>query len=285
MTARAAASSGIDGLRFVITGAAAGIGRATAELAASRGATVMVSDLDADAAAHTAAAITEAGGWAFSTACDVSDPAAVEALMRTAAEQLGGIDVLHCNAGITDAIASPEPTVEGLTVEAWDRIYAINVRGVFHCVQAALPYLRRSPLPAVVNAASIAAGHARPRTLAYASSKAAVTMLTKSLALELAADGIRVNAYSPGMIRTEMAELYLAASDDPAALLSRTLENYLAEDIGEPRDVAEVVCFLASPAARFVNGAVVDVDGGFAAFKATPEERGAGASRTKGVAS
>lgn len=260
-------------LRMVVTGGGAGIGRATALLAARRGAQVSVLDRDGDRADAVAMEIGEAGGRASAIRCDVADETSVRAAIERSAGAMGGIDVLHCNAGITDAIASPDASVDGLSLTAWDAVFAVNVRGVLVGVQAALPHLRASTRAAVVTAASIAASHARPRTLAYASSKAALVQLTRSLALELAPDRIRVNAYSPGMVRTEMAQRYLAASDDPRALLDRVLENYLTDDIADPEDVAEVACFLASERSRFVNGAVVDVDGGFAAFKATADER------------
>jgi len=267
-------SDELTGLRIVITGGGAGIGRATALMAARRGAVVAIADRDEAAARAVAAELTASGASAFAIACDVTSAESVRAGMAQARDAMSGIDVLHCNAGVTDAIAAQDPSVEGLDIAAWDMVYAVNVRGIFLCTQAALPALRQSARASVITAASIAAAHARPRTLAYASSKAAVVMLTKSLALELAPDGIRVNGYNPGMVRTEMAERYLAAADDPEEMLGKVLENYLADDIGVPEDVAEVVCFLASERSRFINGAVIDVDGGFGAFKATGAERG-----------
>jgi len=267
-------SDELVGLRIVITGGGAGIGRATALMASQRGAAVAIADRDEAAARAVVEEVSASGARAFPVACDVTSAESVRAAMAQAQEGMGGIDVLHCNAGITDAIAAQDSSVEGLDIASWDLVYAVNVRGIFLCTQAALPALKQSARASVITAASIASAHARPRTLAYASSKAAVVMLTKSLALELAPHGVRVNGYNPGMVRTEMAERYLAAAADPDELLGKVLENYLTNDIGAPQDVAEVVCFLASERSRFINGAVIDVDGGFGAFKATGAERG-----------
>jgi NAD(P)-dependent dehydrogenase (short-subunit alcohol dehydrogenase family) len=193
--------------------------------------------------------------------------------MDAAAERFGGIDVLHNNAGISDAMLEPDGTLDTLSMETWDRIMAVNLRAPFVCARAALPFLRRSGRASIINAASIASWVARPHTIAYATSKGGMAMLTRSLALELAPDGIRVNAYGPGMVETGMATRYLSTAPDPGAARAAVLENYLVPRLGQPADIAAVVCFLASPASTFVNGVVWPVDGGFTAWKGRPDER------------
>ncbi|GAA4535928.1 MULTISPECIES: SDR family NAD(P)-dependent oxidoreductase [Nonomuraea] len=261
--------SDVSGLRFLITGGASGIGAETARLAAARGATVVIADIADDAGRRLAA---EIGPRADYVRGDMSDPASITEMVERATALMGGLDVLHNNAGVADAVVSRTLGIEDFGPEEWDRVHAVNLRGPYLAARAALPHLRRSENPSIINAASIAAGLARPHTLAYAASKAGVAQLTRSLALELAPDGIRVNCYAPGMIETEMASRYIASRPDPEATRRDVLANYLSRSIGKPRDVAEVVCFLASPAAAFVNGAVWSVDGGFTAWKATGSE-------------
>jgi NAD(P)-dependent dehydrogenase (short-subunit alcohol dehydrogenase family) len=263
-------------MSFVITGGAQGIGAATARMAASDGASVVLADIADDAGEALAAEITAAGGRALYCRCDLREDAEIAALMDTAARAFGGIDVLHNNAGIADAMLEPGATLESMSLETWDRVMAVNLRAPFVCARAALPHLRASAQASIINAGSIASWLARPHTIAYGASKGGVAMLTRQLALELAPDRIRVNAYGPGMVETEMAERYLAGSRDPGATRAAVLENYLVPQLGRPDDIAAVVCFLASPRSAFVNGVVWPVDGGFTAWKATPVEvRGA----------
>lgn len=261
--------SDLSGLRFLITGGASGIGAETARLAASRGATVVIADIDDEAGKRLAADIGPRADYVHG---DVSDPGSIEEMVERAASLAGGLDVLHNNAGVSDAVVSRSLGIEDFGPDEWDRVHAINLRAPYLASRAALPYLRRSENPSIINCASIASSLARPHTLAYAASKAGVAQLTRSLALELAPDGIRVNCYAPGMIETEMAARYLASRPDPEATRRDVMANYLSRTLGKPRDVAEVVCFLASPAAAFVNGAVWSVDGGFTAWKATGSE-------------
>lgn len=267
-------ATSVEGLTFVITGGAQGIGAATARLAVARGASVMVSDLADDLGRALVAELVADGGDAHYHRCDVSDPDQVDALMAATIEAFGSLDVLHNNAGIADAaVAAGHLSLDELPIEAWDKVVAVNLRGPFLCARAAVPHLRRSDNASIINACSIASFVARPRTLAYGATKGALAQLTKGLALELANDGIRVNGYGAGMVETDMASRYLASTGDADAARTAVLTNYLVPELGRPEHVAELVCFLASPAAAFVNGVVWPIDGGILAWRGSADER------------
>jgi NAD(P)-dependent dehydrogenase (short-subunit alcohol dehydrogenase family) len=264
----------ISGLTFVITGAASGIGAATASLAAASGANVVVADIDDTCGQRVVDGVSAAGGNAIFSACDVTDERQVSATMALADATFGSLDVLHNNAGVADAgVAKGAVSLDELTVEHWDSIIAVNLRGPFLCAKAAVPYLRRSRNPSIINAVSIASWVARPSTLAYGASKGGLAQLTKGLALELADDGIRVNAYGPGMVETEMASRFLSSTGDVDTARRSALENYLVPALGRPEDIAHLVCFLASPQAAFINGAVWPIDGGMLAWRGASAER------------
>tara|TARA_R100000005_G_scaffold87841_3_gene57352 strand:- start:22577 stop:23392 length:816 start_codon:yes stop_codon:yes gene_type:complete len=259
----------VNGLNFVITGAGAGIGAGTALVAAGYGARVMVSDTnDADGEA-VAARIRDAGGVAFYQHCDVTDEGQVQALMQAAGEQLGGIDVLHNNAGIHESVLGGGLDLESMSRDTFDKVMAVNVLGPWLCAKYALPWLRKSQQASIINAGSVSSVAGYPNCVAYGSSKGAIMQMTKMLAVDLAADGIRVNCYCPGSIRTRMVDDFLAAAPDPAAMLNTMTNTHLIPRMGKPEDVAELVCFLASPAASFINGAVWLIDGGSLAWRGT----------------
>jgi NAD(P)-dependent dehydrogenase (short-subunit alcohol dehydrogenase family) len=270
----------ISGMRFVITGAATGIGLETARLVAQQGGEVVLSDVDDRAAAAAVEAICAEGGAAHFVHCDVTSEDEINELMAESAERMGGIDVLHNNAGISDAIVNKSPSLESLSASDWDRVMAVNLRAPFLCARGALPFLRKSGNPSIINAGSIASVVARPHTIAYGSSKGGIAMLTRSLALALAPDRIRVNCYAPGMVSTQMADRYFDAAPDPEAARAAILSNYLSPRLGVTADIASVVCYLASPAAAFINGVVWMVDGGFSAFKAASSETSSGRNST-----
>ncbi len=260
---------GVDGLRFVITGSAVGIGAGTARLAASRGARVVVSDMNDEDGRQLVDEINNAGGEAIYQHCDVTDDAQVEALMAAAEEAFGGIDILHNNAGVHESTLGGELSLESMSRETFEKVMSINVTGVWLCSKYALPYLRKSDCASIINAGSTSSLSGYPQCQAYGASKGAVMQLTKMLAVDLAPDKIRVNCYCPGSIHTRIVDNFLAAAPDPKAMLNTMTMTHLIPRMGQPVDVAELVCFLASPESSFVNGAVWTIDGGSLAWRGT----------------
>jgi len=260
---------GVEGLRFVITGGAVGIGAGTARLAASRGARVVVSDLNDEPGRVLVEEIRAAGGEAVYHHCDVTDEGQVQALMAEAANAYGGIDVLHNNAGIHESMISGDLSLETMSRATFEKVMGVNVMGVWLCAKYALPYLRESGNASIINAGSTSSLAGYPQCQAYGASKGAVMQLSKMLAVDLAPDGIRVNCYCPGSIHTQIVDNFLAAAPDPKAMLNTMTLTHLVPRMGMPVDVAELVCFLASPESQFVNGAVWTIDGGSLAWRGT----------------
>jgi NAD(P)-dependent dehydrogenase (short-subunit alcohol dehydrogenase family) len=263
---------------FVITGSARGIGAATAAMAASRGANVVVSDVIDDVGEATVARIVADGGRAIYAHCDVTSQADVDALMAAAVSAFGGIDVLHNNAGIHETMISNDFTFESMSVETFDRVMNVNVRGAFICTKAALPFLKQSKRsPSVINAGSTASWVGYPYGLAYGTSKGAISLFTKNLAVALAPFGIRANCYCPASVDTDMVKDVMAtlAASMPAADGAEggaegggsPIDTHLVHRIGESDDVAELVCFLASHQSSFVNGVTWLIDGGVLAWR------------------
>ncbi len=273
----------VSGKTFVITGAATGIGLATARMAAARGANVVLSDISVDDGEQAARAIRSDGGQAAFVRCDVTSSEEVSALMSTAAQTFGGIDVVHNNAGVHESMVSDTFAFETMPVEVFDKVMAVNVRGAFLCSQLALPYLKASTRgPNIVNAGSTASFAGYPFGLAYGTSKGAIAMLTRNLAVALAPYGIRVNCYAPASVDTNMVRdvsasigAHMSADDAPPPNPNAAqLGAHLVRRIGHPDDVAELVCFLASDAAGFVDGVVWLIDGGVMAWRDTVEALG-----------
>jgi NAD(P)-dependent dehydrogenase (short-subunit alcohol dehydrogenase family) len=259
----------VDGLRFVITGSAAGIGAGTARLAAGRGAKVAVSDMNDEQGQALVDEIRSAGGEAIYQHCDVTDEPQVKALMAAAADAFGGIDVLHNNAGIHESMLGGELSLEAMDRTTFEKVMGVNVTGVWLCAKYALPFLRQSDNASIINAGSTSSISGYPQCQAYGASKGAVMQLSKMLAVDLAPDGIRVNCYCPGSIHTQIVDKFLAAAPDPKAMLNTMTMTHLVPRMGQPADVAELVCFLAGPESRFVNGAVWTIDGGSLAWRGT----------------
>ena len=265
---------GVEGLKILITGGAVGIGAGTARLAASRGACVTVSDVNDEAGEALVEEIRAADGKAIYCHADVTDDKAVSDLMFRAADAFGGIDVLHNNAGIHESMLTKELTLETMTRDIFERVMNTNVTGVWLCAKYALPYLRESRSASIINAGSTSSISGYPQCQAYGASKGAVMQLTKMLAVDLAPDGIRVNCYCPGSIHTQIVDKFLEAAPDPELMLNTMTLTHLIPRMGKPVDVAEIVCFLASPKSSFVNGAVWTIDGGSLAWRGTNDMLG-----------
>jgi NAD(P)-dependent dehydrogenase (short-subunit alcohol dehydrogenase family) len=235
----------------VVTGGANGLGRADAERFVRGGYAVVVADMDEAAAERTA---SELGQGSVGIAVDVTDPAAVDRLFARVDSELGRLDALVNNAGISD----PEPTLE-LSEESWQRMLDIHLGGTFRCSKAAHPLLARQG-GAIVNIASIAAILGQGGRASYAAAKAGINGLTRDLAMEWIGDGIRVNAVAPGIIATEIIERNVASGVlDPETFNRRVPLGRL----GRPEELAEAVYWLASDASSYVVGQTLVVDGGF----------------------
>lgn len=237
----------------IVTGGASGIGRATAVAFAAAGASVVVTDLDGEGAAAVA---KELGENARSAQVDVTDAEASAAAVALAEQEFGRLDLLSCNAGFT---GFPTPTMEAEEDE-FDRIFRINVKGVWLGVRAAVPALRRNGGGAITIVGSIMGERTRPGFGAYASSKAAVNHLARTLALELAPD-IRVNCLAPVATDTAMLPQFLGL-EDPEGARERFIGSIPLGRLGQPEDIANAAVYLSSDAAAFLTGVVLPVDGG-----------------------
>jgi 3alpha(or 20beta)-hydroxysteroid dehydrogenase len=250
----------LEGRVAVVTGAAGGIGVPSCLALAEGGARVVVVDLDSSNAELAAASLREAGHEALAVAADVSDPTGVESYVTAALDRFGRIDVLFNNAGIEGSICP----FEDYPVEVFDRVLAVNTRSVFLALRSVLPLMKAAGRGSVINCSSVSGIRGSAGVSGYAASKHAVIGLTRVAAAEAAPAGVRVNAVLPGPIRTRMMESISALSlpDDPAAAARATAAKNPTGRWGEADEVARVVCFLASDAASFVNGACWSVDGG-----------------------
>ncbi len=246
-----------DGKTVLVTGAARGIGLAAARHFAHEGGTVAMIDRDGAAVEAAATEVNQLrAGSALGITADVSSSAAVARAVDTAVTHFGKLDILVNNAGIHFARA-----IDRYTDEEWQRIFSVNVNGAFHATRAALPALRRSR-GVIVMVSSMTALVGQDQGAAYVASKGALVSLTKALALELAADGIRVNCVCPAGVDTPLMRSWAASLPDPEAVLRGQAEMHLLNRLATPDDIAQTIAFLASPAASFLTGTIVPVEGG-----------------------
>ncbi len=252
--------TGLDGRVVIVTGGAAGIGRATAEAFAGEGCRVAVWDVDAEAGRTVADGLRQAGADAVFQRVDVADSASVEAAVTEVVDRWGGVDVLVNNAGIVrDArlVRWEDGSVtDTMTDGQWDTVIGVNLKGVFNCTRAVVPHMIPGGGGVILNASSVVGLYGNFGQTNYVAAKAGVIGMTRTWARELGRHGIRVNAVAPGFIETSMLESV------PEKVLQGMIAHTPLRRPGRPADVAAAYLWLASDAASFITGTVISVDGG-----------------------
>ena len=250
----------LDGKIAIITGAASGIGAATARRMAAEGARTVVADLDAAGAKHVAAEIADAGGEATAVQVDLGEVESVRAMVRAAVAGYGGLDTLHNNAAATRLAATQDLPVSAADPGVWDETIRVNLRGALVAIQAAVPHMIARGGGSVINTASGAGLTGDLRNPAYGASKAGLVSLTRYAATEFGKQGIRCNAISPGFI-------VIPGKPGRQAVEATMLRHHLTPRLGRPEDIAALVVFLASDESAFITGQNICVDGGLLAHQ------------------
>jgi len=240
----------------LVTGAASGIGRTTAQFYAREGANVVVSDIDVNGGQETVQLIKQAGGDAFFIKTDVSNPADCENLVRQTIEKYGRLDYACNNAGI----GGEQNLTADYSLEGWQNVIDINLSGVFYCMKYEIPAILKNG-GAIVNMASVLGQVSFATSPAYVAAKHGVVGLTKNAAVEYASSGIRVNVVGPAFIKTPM----IAKLEDDTQTLDMLVSLHPMGRLGTPEEVAELVVWLSSQRASFITGAYFAVDGGYLA--------------------
>jgi NAD(P)-dependent dehydrogenase (short-subunit alcohol dehydrogenase family) len=244
----------------LVTGAARGIGLASARALAAEGARVMLSDIDADVLQDAVGDLRKSGLQVQSIAADVSDPASLARAVAAAADAWGRLDILVSNAAITD-----DTPFEAISAERWHGVMRVNLDSVLLGAQAAMPHLKRSPCASIVNVASIQGLRGQPNSMAYATAKGAVVNLTRCMAVDFGPLGVRVNAVAPGYIDTRMALMHGNVHEHRTDWFQDVFIKHGRLPLrrpGQAEDVAGPILFLASDDSRYVTGQVLVVDGG-----------------------
>lgn len=245
----------LDGKIAIITGAASGIGKATARRVAAEGARTVVADLNGSGAKEVADAITATGGAAIAVEADLGDSDSVRAMVDTAVAAYGGLDILHNNAAATSLAAAEDRPVSSADPAVWDKMMRVNLQGALVAIQAAVPHMIARGGGSVINTGSGSALAGDLSHPAYAASKAALITLTTYVATEFGKQGVRCNAVSPGFIR-------IPEKPGRDAVVPAMLRHCLTPRVGVPEDIAALVVFLASDESAFITGQNISVDGG-----------------------
>lgn len=241
----------------IVAGGATGLGAATAARLGEEGCRVVIGDVAVDTARQSAARIAAAGGTAVSVSFDLADPASVASLIDCAATNYGGVDLLF-NVGADMSTIRSDTDVVDIDFDVWDRVMTVNLRGYVAAMKYAIPHMLRRVGGAIVNMSSAAAFQGEPARPAYATAKAGIGALTRHVASRWGKDNIRCNAVAPGFTATETIRSVPQWPDLQAAALKRIR----APRVGDPGDVAALVAFLLSAEGEWINGQVVNVDGG-----------------------
>ncbi len=254
----------LSGKVAIVSGGSLGIGRATAELLAAQGASVVLCGRRQEAVDDAVAAITSAGGKAIGVAADVSNSADAERIVRTAVDSFGAVDILVNSAGI-----QTYGTVVETSEELWDKVFDINVKGIYLLAHFAIPEMEERGGGAIINVSSVQAFQSQKQVAAYTATKGAINALTRAMALDHAEQKIRVNTICPGSIDTPMlrhsADMFRGEGESVDDVVNAWGGAHPIGRVGTGRDVAELICFLASDRATFITGGEFKVDGGLTA--------------------
>lgn len=244
----------------LITGGGSGIGQAIAGTFAAQGAYVCILDFNLSGAEATVAEIGEAGGKAKAYQCDVSDGESVQSIVRAIHREKASIDILVNNAGIAHV-----GNIEGTTSEDLDRLYNVNIKGVYHCIKACIPFFKAQQKGVILNLASIASSVAVADRFAYSMTKGAVLTMTYSIAKDYINDGIRCNCISPGRVHTPFVDGFIKKNypDNQAEMFEKLAKTQPIGRMGQPQEMADLVLFLCSDEAGFITGTDYPIDGGF----------------------
>ena len=261
----------LDGSTAVVSGAAQGLGRAISEQLAGQGAFVIMADIQAEKVETASAELRDQGLNVRASPLDITESAGVSAFLTEVANEHGRLDIVVNNAGMGQDVI---PIVE-LSDQQWDRVLGVTLTGTFNCCRAAGRIMQRQESGTIVNVASINGQNPAPLVAAYNVAKAGVISLTKTLALELAAYGVRVNAVSPGPVYTDFNRKVMAQRCESLNITEEEMMMRVTKAIplgrwGEPRDIAHAVAYLCSPAAAWMTGEVLRVSGGLEGVSAAP---------------